>query len=281
MQFRTEIGPLRGGFAISQSEPILMLGSCFTDEIGSRLGADGFEVLANPLGPIYNPVTLARTLARAMKRQSVEARELVDGPRGKHCLDYATRFSGPSASVLADVNSCIAAVSDMLEKSPIVIITLGSAYVYSYSGRIIGNCHKFPASDFERRLLNVDEISGVMSPVLGELLSRGCRVILTVSPIRHLADGLHGNTLGKATLHLAVNQLCESYPSIDYFPSYEILIDDLRDYRFYAPDMKHPSPTAVDYIYEIFMDTYMTPEVRRNALEARKAYKRSMHRQIL
>ena len=282
MKFRTEIEPLRAPFGIEHSDAMLLLGSCFTDEVGQRLVADGFDAVANPLGPIYNPVMLARTLGRALAGSEFVEADLIPGPRGMHCLDYATRYSGPLApDVLSLLNGDMASVSVQLRRQPVVILTFGSAYVYEHSGRVVGNCHKFPASDFERRLLTPDEICRELVPVLSELLERGCRVILTVSPIRHLADGLHGNTLSKATLHLALEQLRAQLPRIAYFPAFEILVDDLRDYRFYTADMKHPSEVAVDYIYDIFSQTFMSADTRRAAQQARKDYKHSLHRPIL
>lgn len=281
MKFRTEIEPQKPDYIVAHTVPLLMLGSCFTDEVGSRLVRDGFDALVNPLGPIYNPIMLARTLERALRGNVFEASEFVSGPRGCHCLDYATRYSGEAATVLSLVNTDIAKVAEQLRRAPVEILTFGSAYVYEYQGRVIGNCHKFPAAEFTRRLLTVEEIVAALSPVMADLEARGCRIILTVSPIRHLADGLHGNTLSKSVLHLAADELCRRFAGVRYFPSFEILIDDLRDYRFYASDMKHPSEVAVDYIYDIFSQTFMSPDTRAKALQARKEFTHSQHRPIL
>ncbi|MDE6135424.1 MAG: GSCFA domain-containing protein, partial [Muribaculaceae bacterium] len=234
-----------------------------------------------PLGAIYNPAMTARTLMRATDSASTPLPALVPGPRGMHCLDYATRFSGKSQDVLADLETAFTAIREILSRRPTVILTFGSAFVYQHAGRIIGNCHKFPASEFERRILGIGEIVDAMEAPMRRLIGMGCRVILTVSPIRHTADGLHGNTVSKATLHLAVEALRERIPEADYFPAYEILIDDLRDYRFYADDLKHPSAMAVTYIYEKFMEAYLLPSDIRKAIEARKAFMRSQHRPIL
>lgn len=148
---------------------------------------------------------------------------------------------------------------------------------------MVGNCHKFPAGDFDRRLLSVDEIVAAVSDSLHRMREAGVRrVVFTVSPIRHVADGLHGNTVSKAVLHLAVDRLCAEWGSfVSYFPAYEMMIDDLRDYRFYAADMKHPSDVAVDYIYEFFSNTYFNADTRRGAVEYRRQYKASLHRPIL
>lgn len=281
MKFRTEIEPLHATYIVSHATPVLLLGSCFSDEVGERLVMDGFDAVVNPLGPVYNPVMLASTLSRALDGSTFSASDLVDGPRGSHCLDYASRYSGETADVLSHLSADMARISSQLGDSPVVILTFGSAFVYEYRGRIIGNCHKFPASEFSRRILDVNEIENALSPVLTRLIALGSRVILTVSPIRHLADGLHGNNISKSVLHLAADRLCRHFTQVVYFPSFEILIDDLRDYRFYASDMKHPSEVAVDYIYDIFSQTFMSPDTRRVALQSRKEYKHSQHRPIL
>ena len=162
-----------------------------------------------------------------------------------------------------------------------LIVTFGSAFVFERGGTVVGNCHKFPAKEFDRRRVDVDEIVTVWAELIDSLPDK-VRIIFTVSPIRHLADGLHGNQLSKATLLLAIDRLRSLYPDKTlYFPSYEIMLDYLRDYRFYAADMKHPSDVAADYIYEIFCGSYMTTATRDEALECRRRYRASQHRQIL
>ena len=284
MKFRTEIEPVKPSHLISMRQPILMLGSCFTDNIGERLGRDGFDVVHNPLGPLYNPISIANCIIRAFDGKACTENDLVQGPNGYHCLDYASRYSGQDATaVAAKVNADFSTVCERLAdpKLQTVIITFGSAFVYERQGKAVGNCHKFPASDFRRRRLGIKEIVDAWAPVIGRLPDQA-NIIFTVSPIRHLADGLHGNEVSKATLLLALEELYPAYPMrAGYFPSYEIMIDDLRDYRFYAADMKHPSEVAVDYIYEIFCNTYATPETLREAAENRRRYRASLHRPIL
>ncbi|MDE6484282.1 MAG: GSCFA domain-containing protein [Duncaniella sp.] len=280
MQFRTELHLRQSELPIDHATPLLMLGSCFTDEVGDRLRIDGFNVTANPLGPVYNPAVLTRILSRALDRRMFTVDELVEGPRGYHCLTFASRYSGPVAEeVITAVNSDFSLIAEVLSSPATVILTLGSAYVFTHeaTAEIVGNCHKLPGTVFSRRLLGVDEIVPSLQSVVTRLKALGHRVIFTVSPIRHLADGLHGNTISKSTLHLAVN----SITGAEYFPAYEALIDDLRDYRFYAADMKHPSDVAVDYIYGLFADVYFSPATSAAASEARSRYKRNNHRQIL
>ena len=166
----------------------------------------------------------------------------------------------------------------MLRRRPVVFITLGTAYVFERAdnGEVVGNCHKFPASFFKRRRLSLAEATSAITDIRTILESVAEAVIFTVSPIRHTSDGLHGNNLSKATLLLA----CDA-AGVDYFPAYEALIDDLRDYRFYAADMKHPAPGPGDYIYELFSDTYFDAETLDRARQCRRDFMASRHRPIL
>ncbi len=206
--------------------------------------------------------------------------DLVEGPRGWHCLTFASRYSGPDPEqVVETVNRDFMKVVDALTARPTVLLTLGTAYVFTHtsSERIVGNCHKLHPAEFARRRLSVQEVSDRLRITTSLLRELGCRVIFTVSPIRHLADGFHGNTLSKSTLHLAA----DSVEDAEYFPAYEVLMDDLRDYRFYADDMKHPSQVAVDYIYDLFSRSYFTDKTIALAREARAQFKKNNHRQIL
>ena len=235
MKFRTEIEPVKTRHSIGIDQPLLMLGSCFTDNVGQRLAIDGFDVLHNPLGPLYNPMSLARCIRRAFAGQYYTEADLVPGPRGWHCLDYASRYSGEDATeLLRRLNRDFGTVVDRLANPRLhtLIVTFGSSYVFERQGTVVGNCHKFPATEFRRRRLSVKEIVDTWATIIGSLPDN-IDIIFTVSPIRHLADGLHGNEVSKATLLLALEELYPHYPlRAGYFPSYEIMLDDLRDYRF-------------------------------------------------
>ena len=285
MDFRTVIEPIKTQLRLCHDRPVLLLGSCFSDEIGERLYADGFDVLHNPFGALYNPISIANCVRRCSRGEHYTQADLTAGPRGWHCLDYASRFSGIDAeTLLAELNRTFGEVCAMLQRNPMVIITLGSAYVYRHKalGKVVGNCHKFPASDFEYELISPGEARSALGEICQDLATLGIADILfTISPIRHLAYGLHGNSLSKAILQLAVNDVCRDLNGVEYFPSFEIMLDDLRDYRFYARDMKHPSDVAVDYIYGIFCGTYMDNACRSAAEACRRSFKASQHRQIL
>ncbi len=283
-KFRTEYEPTRRA-PIGRDVPVVLLGSCFSDEIGSRLERDGFHAVHNPLGPLYNPLSLARTVTDALKRRQYGVADLVEGPRGLHCLDFASLYSGTDGKAIADtVNADLTKVSEVLAAGgpKVLIATFGTIFTFYHKGTTpVGNCHKFAASEFERRPLSLGRIVELWKSIV-ELTDADTRIILTVSPVRHLADGLHGNAVSKATLLLAIEDIVAANPDkCEYFPAYEILNDDLRDYRFYASDLKHPSETAAEYIYSKFCDTYFEASTMNQAEEARRMAARAAHRQIL
>ena len=282
MKFRTELTCSQSAWQISHSDRLLFIGSCFSDEMGRRLAERGFDISVNPFGPLYNPLSIANCIHRSLSRQYYTLSDLTPGPRGYHCLDYAMRFSGEDAdSVLDAVNSRLDDMRARIEAGAIVFITLGTVFVYflAETWRPVGNCHKFPPSTFIRRRISIEEAREALHSVTTALYAAGAsQVVFTVSPIRHLSDGFHENTLSKASLHMAVDMLGES---VGYFPSYEIVMDDLRDYRAYADDMVHIAPKAVDYIYEKFEEVFFSTATRQEAAAARKRFLSSQHRQIL
>lgn len=282
MNFRTEIGikPDKK-LSIGHDEPLFMIGSCFTDNVGALLERDGFSVVRNPMGPLYNPVSILNALSR-FRGDAYSVGDLTADAAGAwHCTDFASRYQNADASALVDaLNGEARAAADAIDSASVAIVTLGTAYVYEWkaTGCIVGNCHKFPAADFNRRLLSVDEVAEAVRGICGML--EGKKIIFTVSPIRHIGDGLHGNQVSKATLLLGLEKAKEEC-GFAYFPAYEIMMDDLRDYRFYASDMKHPSDVAIDYIYENFTTAFISASAAAKAKEARAAYLRSMHRPLL
>ena len=272
--FRTVLEPVRGVAQIGTKDRITMLGSCFTDNVGSRLATDGFDVAINSMGILFNPASIAAVVSRALAGRPYTMADLCEHCGVWHCLELESRRQSADAdALLSQLNSDFEAFARRLVETDVLIITFGTAWVFEYvpTGKIVGNCHKLDSRLFSRRRLSVDEIVEMWLPLLSD-----CRTIFTVSPIRHLADGLHGNQLSKATLQLSIDAL-----GAEYFPAYEAVLDDLRDYRFYDADMKHPSAVAVDYIYSLFTDTYFTKDVMARALESRRCALRSNHRPIL
>ena len=252
--------------SITPDSRIAMLGSCFTDNVGSRLEADAYSVVHNPMGPLFNPASIASVVEQSYPYTMHDLRREPDGIW--HCLAYASRYldADPQA-LLARVNTEFCALRAALDEADVLIFTFGTAFVFEEvaTGRIVGNCHRIPAREFRRRRLSIEEIADIWRPLM-DRWSRAVKrpsVIFTVSPIRHTADTLHGNNLSKAILHLAIDRLVAEYDFAEYFPAFEALIDDLRDYTFYADDLKHPAPQAVDYIYQLFYNAYISHNIKR------------------
>lgn len=286
IKFRTELRAESRQGTIDHGSRILLMGSCFSDEIGTRLTRSGFNAVVNPTGTLYNPMSIAAAIDRFAGYGPLPEATVVFNGGLWHSMDHHTRFSSSDRSRLLEaVDRSVSDGAGALRAATHLIITFGSAYVYEFkdTGRIVGNCHKFPADRFVRRRLEVEEIAERWTVLAGRLLDEfpAMDIIFTVSPIRHLADGLHGNQLSKATLHLAVDRVVARFPGrVAYFPAYEALVDDLRDYRFYAEDLVHPSSVGVEYVYSLFASTYFTEKTREEAVAREKEFRRQNHRQL-
>ncbi len=274
MKFRTELRVAPFDRPIGFDEQVLALGSCFADELRTRLAALKFRIAGNFAGPLFNPESIAAAIDRAAAEQPYTMTDLARDDEGMwFCYDTATRFDDPDpAQVVARCNAAQKALRETLAAARHVIVTFGTAQVYRLreTGAVVANCHRRPAALFRRERLGVDAIVERWSELLAGPLS-GRRLILTVSPIRHIGDGLEANAVSKAVLRVAAAELAERHPdTVRYFPASEILTDALRDYRFYADDLVHPAPQAVDYILERFAETAFTPETRRRAAEVER-----------
>lgn len=283
MEFRTRTELPVGEAEIRHADRLLLWGSCFTENIGERLSAAKFRCLQNPFGVLYNPLSIATALRQVEQRQVYTPDDLFyDRGLWGSRMHHSSFSSADQEECLQKVNNGITEGADFLAKADWLVLTFGTAWVYEWKadGSVVGNCHKLPARLFSRRLLQEEEIVREWRSLLEELRSRHpqLNVLFTVSPIRHAKDGLHGNQLSKATLLLAVDRLCASLPFCHYFPSYEILLDELRDYRFYADDMFHPSRQAVDYIWECFSATYFSDATLRLVNECQEVLRAADHR---
>ncbi len=266
MQLTTPVAPQNSNFEITHKSIMLLLGSCFAQNIGHRLQAGKFDVCINPFGIIYNPLSIATILERIIngKEFTESSPEIFEHGEKWHSILHHGDFSRKTKEeLLAAINTALGDAHRRITNTDILIITFGTAYVYTRKsdGLTTSNCHKLPASCFERRLLSIGEITEAMSNVLTPITTAcpDIKIIFTVSPIRHLRDGAHDNQMSKATLLLAAEQLQKLYRhNTVYFPAYEIMLDELRDYRFYAEDMTHPSPLAVEYIWQKFSGTYIS-----------------------
>lgn len=287
MDFRTVIPPLKGmEGTVSYDSSIVMLGSCFTDNIGSRLTNALFDCNANPCGTLYNPASIASTLLDILYERPYSEQDLFQHDGLWRSFSHHSRFSGPDKQqVLDSINTSLRGAVKSIASASSLIVTFGTAWIFRLAdgNNVVANCHKMPSSMFKREMLSSTQIYGLWKKMLRELSARfpQLKVIFTVSPIRHLSDGAHANQLSKAALLEAIDRLVNEFPSqAVYFPAYEIMLDDLRDYRFYAADMVHPSEVAVDYIYDIFCRSFMTENVIADSKICESLNRRLSHRPI-
>ncbi len=251
-----------------------MLGSCFSDEIGEQMQQRYLQVTCNPFGTLYNPLSIANAINYKLQITNYEL-PLVEYDGLWHSMAHHGAFSRPTKEEAETaVRESIETMQKALAEATVVIVTFGTAWVYEMGGQIVGNCHKLPADAFTRRRLTVEEIVATWQPIIDRYPDK--HWLFTVSPIRHIKDGLHENQLSKATLLMAV----EALTGASYFPSYEILLDELRDYRFYADDLVHPSSLAVKYIWERFVDTFCTPQTKNELMLQHKRWKAANHRPL-
>ena len=277
----------RSPFSIKTGDKIMLLGSCFADEMGEKFRQSGFTTLANPFGTLYNPASIAALLLRCISQTEYteKAKEIFQDASGTwHSWMHHSKFSTTSAAELVDgLNKKTQEAASFLETANILIVTFGTAIIYRLreSNMLVANCHKQPDNLFLRERLTPYDIADHWRMVTDILLSTNpsLKIIFTVSPIRHKRDGLHVNQISKGILLQAVDELAQA-PHC-YFPSYEIMLDELRDYRFYADDMIHPSPLAVEYIWQKFKDTFMDSITQDACMKSLKAWKRSQHREII
>jgi hypothetical protein len=284
LQTPVEAGRSRAG--ISLKDKIFVLGSCFADNIGGRMLELGFDATVNPFGTLYNPVSVCNSIARLASGIPFTEDDCVRMGAGadlfcsfSHHTSFARRTK---EDFLQHANASLEAASRRWKEATKVIITLGTAWIYEYvrSGEVVSNCLKIDAKEFTRRRLTVQNTAALLMNMLAKHPDK--EFIFTVSPIRHLKDGAHGNQLSKSTLLLALEDVTGKMPGrCEYFPAYEIVLDELRDYRFYARDLVHPSDLAVDYLWSRFVD-FAVPQEELPELEARrKDFLRSQHRPIL
>ena len=266
MNLQTKITVAAPYFLIDYNSRLMMLGSCFAENMGSKFSYYKFDVDVNPCGIIYNPLSVANVLRLIVEGKQFEKSDLRQVGGKWVSLYHHGAFSS------TDPDECLRRINDRLTKATgelrtldLLVITWGTAWVYRYTREniVVSNCHKIPSQEFERSRLSVEDIVKEYLVLIGRLreINPGLRILFTVSPIRHWKDGAHGNQLSKATLLLAIDRLREELQHVYYFPAYEIVLDELRDYRFYADDMLHMSGFTVDYIWERFLYSFISPEV--------------------
>ncbi len=278
MKFRTELKINPFTRKIGYSDRILALGSCFTEHIAARMEQLKFHITANPTGILFNPSSISESVRTYALHKEVTRKEL----HSDHDLWFHYAFHGdfsrlsPEEALLA-MNAARDRAAEALSVSNTLLITWGTSWVYERDGHIVANCHRQPAREFTRHRLSVEEIVEDYTALIQNEL-QGKHIILTVSPVRHIGDGLSGNNVSKSTLRLAAEILCERFPEVDYFPSYEALIDDLRDYRYYADDLVHPSTQAVAYIWELFSEAVLDDHTRELIPQIEAVLRMAAHR---
>lgn len=263
---------------IGYDDQILLMGSCFADSMCAKLHEHYFRVEGNPFGVLYNPASIAMAIEMARKSQTIEDKDLVEHGGLWHSMAHHGVFSDIDMAVVLDkCNGSIVALRQALENATVITITFGTAWVYEYAGKVVGNCHKIPANQFVRRRMTVEEIVATWQPLVEAMPDK--KWLFTVSPIRHVKDGLHENHINKGILLQAVEQLTK-HTGCSYFPAYEIMLDELRDYRYYAEDMVHPSSMAVEYIWQRLVETYMTADTQAEMKTLHQLWRDEHHRFI-
>lgn len=285
MKFRTAVSiePVSEDLKIDYNNSIVFMGSCFTENIGIKMQESKFRTTINPFGVLYNPVSIANGIKMLIHNAPFKRTEL----RFKNGLWFSfyhhSKFSHPDAEqCLKQINEEQHKASEILKNAKYLFLTFGTGRVYTHTEtqEIVSNCHKIPAKEFTQHLLTVDEIVEIYERLIPALrnFNSNIQIIFTVSPVRHWKDGAFGNQLNKAVLFLAIDKLMQKHEYIQYFPAYECVIDDLRDYRFYKEDMLHINETAIQYIWELFRQTYFSKETEQQYIEIEKLVKSGQHR---
>lgn len=281
MKLQTPVADEKCRVGISYDDKIMMLGSCFSDNIGKRLSELGFDVCVNPFGTLYNPASIATAVSRLVSGEHFTEKDCVEIGAGceKVCsFSHHTSFSGTDAKeFLTKANDALDKASLFFRECNKVIITLGTSWCFRHigTGSIVSNCLKHPAVEFQRERLEVQEIATLLKDIIETDCGKRKEYIFTVSPIRHFKDGAHGNQLSKAGLLLGIDSVIGD--RAEYFPAYEIVMDELRDYRFYAEDMCHPTAQTTEYILERFLGWALPADEKQVLEENIRRFRRSCH----
>ena len=283
MKLQTSVTFPASRIPVTPEDRVMVIGSCFADQIGTRMAHAGFQACVNPFGTLYNPISVANALSRLSEGRHFTESECVEmgaGARLVCSFSHHTSFARLTAEAfLETANEALEDAVAFWQDCNKVLLTLGTIFCYVHDGAVVANCLKRPAAEFEKAEMSLEQVTAVLRSIV--INNPGKEFIFTVSPIRHLSDGAHLNQLSKSTLLLAVDAL-QRDPMIgqrcDYFPAYEIVLDELRDYRFYAEDMVHPTAQAADYIWERFLDFAVPASYRSGIVEAEKTWRASQHR---
>ena len=267
MQFTTKIPVQKSTFPIDYDSKVMLLGSCFAENMGKKFDYFKFQATTNPFGIIFNAVSLEKLIRRAVENRTFTENDIFFHNDLWHCYEVHSELSNlDKDAFLESLNDIIRSTNKQLNESTHIIITLGTSWVYRNieTNEIVANCHKVPQKQFTKELLSIHQTEESLQSIISLIhsVNPNCNFIFTVSPVRHIKDGFAENTLSKAHLIAAIHKTITNHKSqITYFPSYEIMMDELRDYRFYAEDMLHPNQTAIDYIWIQFFENYISESV--------------------
>jgi len=279
MEWQTKITHISSPNRFNYQTPLLCLGSCFAAEMGARMERYRFPVSVNPFGVLYNPASIAMAITRLQSESPFTHQDLICSQGRYATLWHQHLLSHPDPNLfLESANQHLTTAAHLFHKAQGVVVSLGTSWVYRHKERnmIAANCHKLPAGQFERLFLSPQESADLLAPHIANTPEK--QWIITLSPIRHLKDGAHGNQVSKAALLLAIEQLCSRFPNLHYFPAYEIVMDELRDYRFYASDMIHLTPSTIDYIWEQFCAYSIDPQCYSRIKEEERRLRQEGHR---
>ncbi len=272
---------------IGPDEKIFLIGSCFTEHIGNFLVERAFDVMMNPYGILFNPVSIANALREIIAKRAYGLNDLIKTGDGRYVsIHHHGHYSGTDPhEVVSEINKSINEAHDFLKNCETCIFTLGSAWVYTLLSKdsIVANCHKIPAEHFKKSLLTVNQIFETLKGMREDLnmFNANCKLILTISPVKHLKDGVIENQQSKASLILAVKEILELNSLRDYyFPAYEIVVDELRDYRFYDKDLAHPNALAIEIVWQKFIQTYFNDKALLKLSEAENLLKGIRHKPL-
>lgn len=265
MKLQTKVDIEIPSFLVDYKSQLMLLGSCFAGNMGEKLQYFKFRADVNPCGIVYNPRSVANVLKLLLSGRLFTSDDLLQNDGKWVSLHHHGSFSSENREeCLCKINERLIDSAENLKNTDILMLTFGTAWVYRFkqTGEIVSNCHRFSSGSFERFRLTVGDIVKEYLELIGDLRKKNpaLKIVFTVSPIRHWKDGANGNQLSKATLLLAIDEICHNLGNVYYFPSYEIVMDELRDYRFYAEDMLHVSNLTIDYIWERFRDVCLAPD---------------------
>lgn len=282
-QFRTSFPIAKPKFELEYSKPLVFMGSCFTENIGAWLLNHKFQSTINPFGILFNPLSIENALGFMVKQQSFSEKDLLQYDDLWLSLYHHSRFNHEERETCINkINEEIKQGYDSLKKAQAVFLTLGTAFYYRHLATdiVVGNCHKIPQKAFDKKRMSVAEAVKSLQNSIQQIhsINPAVAIVLTLSPVRHWKDGVVENQRSKSTLYLAISEVVEASKSVHYFPAYELMMDDLRDYRFYKADMLHPSDMAVDYIRERFGETYFSTESQSLFTSISKLKKSIHHR---